>query len=204
MNGIQTYENGELESRGMSCGKLRQGRGKGLGACGRSEQRRSIRLENRRYRHAGFRCHERSLIDAVKRAAIARILLFASRRRRNPCRRRELIRSVLQAHSSHRLVLGAMHLVPSRFRPRLVIIALFLPLPDCCAPSGVARKRLDADVLSPLLSLPRRSVGEFIAAGEVAFIMLLGAQLEEYTIRRARRSLAVCCRCSTDCPRTAR
>jgi heavy metal translocating P-type ATPase len=50
-------------------------------------------------------------------------------------------------------------------------------------------KRLDADVLVAIAIIAASSVGEFVAAGEVAFIMLLGAQLEEYTVRRARRSL---------------
>ena len=50
-------------------------------------------------------------------------------------------------------------------------------------------KRLDADVLVAIAVIAASSVGEFVAAGEVAFIMLLGAQLEEYTTRRARRSL---------------
>ena len=50
-------------------------------------------------------------------------------------------------------------------------------------------RKLDADVLVAIAVIAASSVGQFIAAGEVAFIMLLGAQLEEYTTRRARRSL---------------
>jgi heavy metal translocating P-type ATPase len=50
-------------------------------------------------------------------------------------------------------------------------------------------KRLDADVLVAIAVIAASSVGEFVAAGEVAFIMLLGAQLEEYTTHRARQSL---------------
>ncbi len=50
-------------------------------------------------------------------------------------------------------------------------------------------KRLDADVLVAIAVIAASSVGQFVAAGEVAFIMLLGAQLEEYTTQRARRSL---------------
>jgi Cd2+/Zn2+-exporting ATPase len=50
-------------------------------------------------------------------------------------------------------------------------------------------RRLDADVLVSIAVIAASSVGEYIAAGEVAFIMLLGAQLEDYTTRRARRSL---------------
>ena len=50
-------------------------------------------------------------------------------------------------------------------------------------------KRLDADVLVATAIIAAASVQEFIAAGEVAFIMLLGEQLENFTTRRARRSL---------------
>lgn len=50
-------------------------------------------------------------------------------------------------------------------------------------------RRLDADVLVAVAVVAAASIGEYIAAGEVAFIMLLGAQLEEYTADRARRSL---------------
>ena len=50
-------------------------------------------------------------------------------------------------------------------------------------------KRLDADVLVAIAVIAASSVGEFVAAGEVAFIMQLGEQLEAYTTRRARRSL---------------
>ncbi len=50
-------------------------------------------------------------------------------------------------------------------------------------------KRLDADVLVAIAIIAASSAGEFIAAGEVAFIMQLGEQLEAYTTRRARRSL---------------
>ena len=50
-------------------------------------------------------------------------------------------------------------------------------------------KRLDADVLVATAIIAAASVQEFIAAGEVAFIMLLGEQLENFTTRRARRAL---------------
>ena len=50
-------------------------------------------------------------------------------------------------------------------------------------------RRLDADVLVAIAVAAAASLGEYLAAGEVAFIMLLGAQLEEFTTDRARRSL---------------
>jgi Cd2+/Zn2+-exporting ATPase len=50
-------------------------------------------------------------------------------------------------------------------------------------------RRLDADVLVGIAVVAAASIGEFLAAGEVAFIMLLGNHLENYTAHRARRSL---------------
>ena len=50
-------------------------------------------------------------------------------------------------------------------------------------------RRLDADVLVAIAVTAAASIGEYLAAGEVAFIMLLGEQLEEFTTDRARRSL---------------
>ncbi len=57
------------------------------------------------------------------------------------------------------------------------------------AGKALLARRLDADVLVAIAIIAASSVGEFVAAGEVAFIMLLGAQLEDYTTRRARKSL---------------
>jgi Cd2+/Zn2+-exporting ATPase len=57
------------------------------------------------------------------------------------------------------------------------------------AMQALLAKRLDADVLVAIAIIAASSVGEFLAAGEVAFIMALGEQLEAYTTRRARRSL---------------
>ena len=51
-------------------------------------------------------------------------------------------------------------------------------------------RRLDADVLVATAIIAAASVHEFVAAGEVAFIMLLGEQLEDFTTRRARRSIS--------------
>jgi len=50
-------------------------------------------------------------------------------------------------------------------------------------------QRIDADVLVSIAVIAAASIGEFLAAGEVAFILLLGTQLEEYTVRHAQRSL---------------
>ncbi len=88
-------------------------------------------------------------------------------------------------------LLGATKLVPPSVSTAMVIVALVLGAYPIClrAVKALLAKRLDADVLVVIAVIAASSVGEFVAAGEVAFIMLLGAQLEEYTVRRARRSL---------------
>jgi Cd2+/Zn2+-exporting ATPase len=57
------------------------------------------------------------------------------------------------------------------------------------AVKALLERRLDADVLVGIAVVAASSIGEFVAAGEVAFIMLLGNHLENYTAHRARRSL---------------
>ncbi|MGH6682981.1 MAG: heavy metal translocating P-type ATPase, partial [Pseudolabrys sp.] len=136
---------------------------------------------------------ERSLIDAVKHAGY---------NARSPVRDREFEegraarRALTKVVSTGVLlfagwVLGAAKLVPPTAATMLVIIALvFSAWPIFRrAIKALLAKRLDADVLVLIAIIAASSVGEFVAAGEVAFIMLLGAQLEEYTVRRARRSL---------------
>ena len=88
-------------------------------------------------------------------------------------------------------LLGAIKLVPQSVATGLVLVALLLAAYPIClrAIKALLAKRLDADVLVSIAVIAASSVGEFVAAGEVAFIMLLGEQLENYTIRRARRSL---------------
>jgi len=77
------------------------------------------------------------------------------------------------------------HLTP------LVVAALVLAGFPIVLRAGKAllARRLDADVLVAIAIIAASSIGEFIAAAEVAFIMALGEQLEAYTTRRARRSL---------------
>jgi heavy metal translocating P-type ATPase len=87
--------------------------------------------------------------------------------------------------------LGAMQLVPAPVATGLVIAATVLAAFPIVLRAGKAlfARRLDADVLVAIAVIAASSVGQFVAAGEVAFIMLLGGQLEDYTTRRARRSL---------------
>src|SRR5579862_3413505 len=136
---------------------------------------------------------EQKLIDAVKRAGYHAHL---------PARNREADESraarlaIIKVIGTGALLgvgwlLGATKLVPPVVSTTFVIIALVLAAWPICrrAVKALLAKRLDADVLVSIAVIAASSVGEFVAAGEVAFIMLLGAQLEEYTIRRARRSL---------------
>ena len=137
--------------------------------------------------------NEQPLIDAVKRAGYSARL---------PARDRDLVegraarRALIKVIGTGALLftgwlLGATKLVPPVVSTALVLVALVLAAYPIClrAIKALLAKRLDADVLVIIAVIAASSVGEFVAAGEVAFIMLLGAQLEEYTIRRARRSL---------------
>ena len=54
---------------------------------------------------------------------------------------------------------------------------------------GVRNRQLNAELLVSFAVVSAVSIGEFFAAGEVAFIMLVGEHLEEYTIHRAKRSI---------------
>ena len=74
--------------------------------------------------------------------------------------------------------------------PLVIIAAALAGLPIIYrAGKALFARRLDADVLVAIAVIAASSIGEFVAAGEVAFIMLLGEQLEAYTTRRARKSL---------------
>jgi len=136
---------------------------------------------------------ELPLIDAVKRAGYnARLPVRDREAEENRVARRDLIKVIaIGTLLVIGWVLGATKLAPSTVATGLVIIALVLAAWPIFlrAIKALLGKRLDADVLVAIAVIAASSVGEFVAAAEVAFIMLLGAQLEEYTIRRARRSL---------------
>ena len=134
-----------------------------------------------------------SLIDAVKRAGYgARLPVRDRETEENRAASRALLKVIgIGALLVVGWVLGATKLVPAIVATGLVIVALVLAAWPIFlrAIKALLGKRLDADVLVAIAVIAASSVGEFVAAAEVAFIMLLGAQLEEYTIRRARRSL---------------
>ena len=136
---------------------------------------------------------EQSLIDAIKRAGYSARLPVRDRDIEEGRTARRALTKVIGTGALlfAGWLLGATKLVPPTVATTLVLIALVLAAWPIChrAIKALFAKRLDADVLVAIAVIAAASVGEFVAAGEVAFIMLLGAQLEEYTVRRARRSL---------------
>jgi len=54
---------------------------------------------------------------------------------------------------------------------------------------GLRNRQLNAELLVSFAVVAAVSIGEFFAAGEVAFIMFVGEHLEEFTIHRAKRSI---------------
>jgi heavy metal translocating P-type ATPase len=135
----------------------------------------------------------RSLIDAVKRAGYS-ARPPAKNRDAEEDRAARLALVKVTGTGAFLFIgwlLGATNLVPTSVSTVMVIVALVLGAYPIClrAMKALFAKRLDADVLVAVAVIAASSVGEFVAAGEVAFIMLLGARLEDYTVRRARRSL---------------
>ena len=133
------------------------------------------------------------LIDAVKRAGYSARPLAKNRdAEENRAARLALVKVIGTGVLLFiGWLLGATKLVPASISTTMVIIAVVLGAYPIClrAIKALFAKRLDADVLVAIAIIAASSMGEFVAAGEVAFIMLLGAQLEQYTVRRARRSL---------------
>jgi heavy metal translocating P-type ATPase len=137
--------------------------------------------------------NEQPLIDAVKRAGYGARLPAKNRDAEEEHAARVQLIKVIGTGTLLLAgwLLGATKIAPPVVSTAVVIVALVLAAYPIClrAIKAMFAKRLDADVLVAIAVIAASSVGEFVAAGEVAFIMLLGAQLEEYTVRRARRSL---------------
>lgn len=101
-------------------------------------------------------------------------------------------RPALRRSLAYTLATGALLAVGWAFHltPLVIVTAALAAFPILRrAVKALLARRLDADVLVAVAVVAAASLGEYIAAGEVAFIMLLGAQLEEFTTDRARRSL---------------
>jgi Cd2+/Zn2+-exporting ATPase len=184
----------KLQVEGMSCAGCAKSVEKALGAVNGVEKA-SVNFISKtaviNVRDAA--ANEQSLIAAVKSAGYSARLPVPNREAEETrAARLELIKVLgIGALLLIGWLLGATKLVPAPVATGMVIIALVLAAYPIfvLAFKALLSKRLDADVLVSIAVIAASSVGEFVAAAEVAFIMLLGAQLEQYTIRRARRSL---------------
>jgi Cd2+/Zn2+-exporting ATPase len=139
---------------------------------------------------------EKELLDAVSRAGYrARLPTHAPKEDDRAASRRELFKTIgIGVLLFAGWALDAFTAKPSL--PHLIGLGMVIAATIGAAYpifhraiKALFAKRLDADVLVAIAVIAASSVGEFVAAGEVAFIMLLGAQLEEYTTHRARQSL---------------
>jgi heavy metal translocating P-type ATPase len=183
-----------LQIDGMSCASCAKAVEKALGAVpGVEKASVNFVTKTASIDVSAVQSDERSLIDAVKRAGYSAHLPVKDRdAEENRGARLALIKVIgTGALLFVGWLLGATKLVPASISTAMVIVAVILGAYPIFmrAAKALLGKRLDADVLVIIAVIAASSVGEFVAAGEVAFIMLLGAQLEEYTIRRARRSL---------------
>ncbi|MBV9462939.1 MAG: cadmium-translocating P-type ATPase [Verrucomicrobiae bacterium] len=80
---------------------------------------------------------------------------------------------------------------PSAFPTALLLVGTILAAIPIFkkAWEGIRERELNAELLVGFAVIASVSIGQYFAAGEVAFIMLLGEYFEEYTIARARRSI---------------
>jgi Zn2+/Cd2+-exporting ATPase len=136
---------------------------------------------------------QQTIIDAVAKAGYQARIQTGHRPPESPAvSRSQLYRTVgIGVLLITGWALGNFALIPAPVATGVVIVAAAFAAYPIFLRAGKAllARRLDADVLVAVAVIAASSLGEFVAAGEVAFIMLLGAQLEEFTTDRARRSL---------------
>ena len=139
---------------------------------------------------------DQTLVDAVKAAGYSARRLAAQSQIREAEERKAARVALSRTIGIGGLLLGGWALgsvssVPKPVSLAMVILAMVLAAYPILwrAIKALLVWKVDADVLVGIAVIAAASVGEFVAAGEVAFILLLGAQLEEYTTRRARKSL---------------
>ncbi|MDR2106073.1 MAG: hypothetical protein LBP24_01540, partial [Coriobacteriales bacterium] len=92
------------------------------------------------------------------------------------------------------LVLSAVSLAASFFFPEslpldpawVAVLLCGVPIVKGAAVALVTRFDIKADLLVSLALIASVIIGELFAAGEVAFIMTIGAMLEERTVAKAR------------------
>ena len=100
------------------------------------------------------------------------------------------------------LLLSMLHVTPLPFDLAWVAIVLCgVPIVSGAAVSLVKEFDIKADVLVSIALVASVCIGEIFAAGEVAFIMQLGAMLEELTVANARAGIE---KLVSLTPRTAR
>ncbi len=106
------------------------------------------------------------------------------------------------------LILSGISLIVSLFEPPLPLDPAWIAIILCGIPiileavvGLVTAFDIKADVLVSIALIASVAIGEIFAAGEVAFIMQLGALLEDLTVRRARAGIE---RLVHLTPRTAR
>ena len=106
------------------------------------------------------------------------------------------------AISAVALIISIFDLVPLPFDAAWIAIILCgLPIIAEAVIGLVTRFDIKADVLVSIALIASIIIGEDFAAGEVAFIMQLGALLEDLTVARARAGIENLVRLT---PRTAR
>ena len=109
---------------------------------------------------------------------------------------------VLLALSAAALLCSIFDLLPLPFDPAWAAITLCgLPIVAEAVIGLLTEFDIKADVLVSMALVASVCIGETFAAGEVAFIMQLGAQLEELTVARARAGIERLVRLT---PQTAR
>lgn len=95
------------------------------------------------------------------------------------------------------LIISGISLIMSFFELRLLpfdeayiaVVLCGIPIIKEGAEGLITRFDIKADVLVSLALIASVVIGEIFAAGEVAFIMTIGALLEEHTVEKARRGI---------------
>lgn len=187
-----------LNVEGMSCASCANAVQKALAAVpGVNESSVNFMLRKATVTLVSDETTEQALLDAINNAGykaspFTPVKESSKEISESRAARRELLQTIgIGVLLAGGWALGHWKLVPAAVANTMVIIATVLASYPIFhrAIKALLSKRLDADVLVAIAVTAAASIGEFVAAGEVAFIMLLGTQLEDYTMRRARRSL---------------
>ena len=161
--------------------------------CARTVQKTLADVTGVQTVHVNFLSKTAQITGATTEADLIRAVQIAGYKARPLSRHRDREEAIatrqqlLQTAGIGVLLFGGWAL---NFRPAVITGTMLGALPIIYrALKALRARRLDADVLVAIAIIAAAFVKEFVAAGEVAFIMLLGEQLEKFTTRRARRSL---------------